>query len=98
MMKKKCVLILYFLWVRDQWDEAIAQVTCTGLVMPVTFTNFLEQISCNLDAHDGPRLAYLLRVTGPHVKDLLREFKNPTVSINRSRDPPLGRGKRPDGP
>jgi hypothetical protein len=49
-------------------------------VMPVTFTNYLEQISHNLDAHDGPRLAYLLRVTGPHVKDLLREFKNPTVS------------------
>lgn len=49
-------------------------------VMPVTFTNFLEQIAHNLDAHDGPRLAYLLRVTGPHVKDLLREFKNPTVS------------------
>jgi len=47
--------------------------------MPVTFTNFLEQISHNLDAHDGPRLAYLLRVTGPHVKDLLREFKNPTL-------------------
>ncbi|KAF9782252.1 hypothetical protein BJ322DRAFT_1075075 [Thelephora terrestris] len=47
--------------------------------MPVTFTNYLEQISHNLDAHDGPRLAYLLRVTGPHVKDLLREFKNPTL-------------------
>jgi len=57
-------------------------VTCTGSVMPVTFTNFLEQISQNLDAHDGPRLAYLLRVTGPHVKDLLREFKNPTVSTD----------------
>lgn len=51
--------------------------------MPVTFTNFLEQISHHLDAHDGPRLAYLLRVTGPHVKDLLREFKNPTVSTTR---------------
>lgn len=58
--------------------------------MPVTFTNFLEQISYNLDAHDGPRLAYLLRVTGPHVKDLLREFKNPTVSKTQSRDPCLG--------
>lgn len=64
--------------------------------MPVTFTNFLEQISHNLDAHDGPRLAYLLRVTGPHVKDLLREFKNPTVSTatlytrrNRSDGPRL---------
>jgi hypothetical protein len=57
--------------------------------MPVTFTNYLEQISFNLDAHDGPKLAYLLRVTGPHVKDLLREFKNPTVSTSQSRDPPL---------
>jgi len=61
--------------------------------MPVTFTNFLEQISHNLDAHDGPRLAYLLRVTGPHVKDLLREFKNPTVSTNRPRDPLLAGGR-----
>ena len=66
---------------RDAADQGAAvQVTCIQLVMPVTFTNFLEQISYNLDAHDGPRLAYLLRVTGPHVKDLLREFKNPTVS------------------
>ena len=63
--------------------------------MPVTFTNFLEQISHSLDAHDGPRLAYLLRVTGPHVKDLLREFKNPTVSTNRSL---LVRGKRNRSP
>jgi hypothetical protein len=53
--------------------------------MPVTFTNFLEQISHNLDAHDGPRLAYLLRITGPHVKDLLREFKNPSVSTSDPR-------------
>ena len=66
-------------------DEAILRtVTCTRLVMPVTFTDFLEQISYTLDAYDGPRLAYLLRVTGPHVKDLLREFKNPTVSTTHS--------------
>ena len=66
-------------------EEAIRSVTCTPSVMPVTFTNFLEQISHNLDAYDGPRLAYLLRVTGPHVKDLLREFKNPTVSTSHPR-------------
>ena len=66
-------------------------VTCTGSVMPVTFTNFLEQISQNLDAHDGPRLAYLLRITGPHVKDLLREFRNPTVSTNRRLEEGNGR-------
>jgi hypothetical protein len=63
--------------------------------MPVTFTDFLEQISYNLDAHDGPKLAYLLRVTGPHVKDLLREFKNPTVSTNQSRDPLENRSNVP---
>ena len=70
-------------------------IFCGYRVMPVTFTNFLEQISYNLDAHDGPRLAYLLRVTGPHVKDLLREFKNPTVSKTQSRDPCLGEESGP---
>ena len=72
----------------------MSKVTCTRVVMPFTFTNFLEQISHNLDAHDGPRLAYLLRITGPHVKDLLREFKNPSVSTNHLRDP----RRRSDGP
>ena len=33
----------------------------------------------------GPHLAYLLRPTSPHAKDLIKEFKNPTVSDNLLR-------------
>lgn len=98
-----CHCVLYIIAVTSgsegESDEAIGNVTCTKSAMPVTFTDYLAQISHNLDAHDGPRLAYLLRVTGPHVKDLLREFKNPTVSTNQSRDPLcLLRGERSGGP
>jgi hypothetical protein len=47
--------------------------------MPLTFSNYILQLSESLDAQDGLQLAYLLRPTGPHSKDLLKEFRNPTV-------------------
>ena len=31
----------------------MSKVTCTRVVMPFTFTNFLEQISYSFDAYDG---------------------------------------------
>ena len=32
-----------------------------------------------LGNEDGSRLAFLLRPTSPHAKDLIRSFNNPTV-------------------
>lgn len=47
--------------------------------MAVPFTTFLVQLLESVNAEDGQRLAYLLRPTSPHGKDLVKEFKNPSV-------------------
>lgn len=47
--------------------------------MAVPFTTFLVQLLESVHAEDGQRLAYLLRPTSPHGKDLVKEFKNPSV-------------------
>ena len=47
--------------------------------MAVPFTTFLLQLLESVHAEDGQRLAYLLRPTSPHGKDLVKEFRNPSV-------------------
>lgn len=53
----------------------------TSFSMPISFSTYIFQISEALEQEDGPKLAYLLRPTSPQSKDLLREFRNPTVSL-----------------
>jgi len=36
-----------------------------------------------IQSENGPNLAYLLRPTSPHGKDLVKEFRNPTVCPRR---------------
>lgn len=58
--------------------------------MPVDFSTFITQLNDALLAENGLNLAYLLRPTSPHGKDLVKEFRNPTVNIyrlTRSLDP-----------
>jgi hypothetical protein len=49
--------------------------------MPITFSIFLTQLATALQGENGPDLAYLLRPTSPHGKDLLKELRSPTVFI-----------------
>lgn len=49
--------------------------------MPMDFTTFTSQLNDALVAENGPNLAYLLRPTSPHGKDLVKEFRNPTVYL-----------------
>ncbi|KAJ7034140.1 hypothetical protein C8F04DRAFT_956763 [Mycena alexandri] len=42
------------------------------------FTTFLTQINDALNAENGPNLAYLLRPTSPHGKQLVKGFRSPT--------------------
>ncbi|KAH7930624.1 hypothetical protein BV22DRAFT_1028085 [Leucogyrophana mollusca] len=44
----------------------------------MTFSTFLAQLGETVQAENGPNLAYLLRPTSPHGKDLVKEFRNPT--------------------
>ncbi|KAJ6532270.1 hypothetical protein DFH09DRAFT_1044228 [Mycena vulgaris] len=46
--------------------------------MPMDFSTFLTQINDALNAENGPNLAYLLRPTSPHGKDLVKGFRSPT--------------------
>ncbi|EPQ59050.1 hypothetical protein GLOTRDRAFT_34717 [Gloeophyllum trabeum ATCC 11539] len=46
--------------------------------MPLTFSEYLVQLTESVTNEDGPTLAYLLRPTSPHGKDLVKEFRNPT--------------------
>lgn len=46
--------------------------------MPVDFSTYITQLNDALLAENGPNLAYLLRPTSPHGKDLVKEFRNPT--------------------
>ena len=47
--------------------------------MPMDFPAFTTQLNDALLAENGPNLAFLLRPTSPHGKDLVKEFRNPTV-------------------
>ena len=47
--------------------------------MPVTYTQFLTLIATALRDENGLDLAYLIRPISPHGKDLVKEFRNPTV-------------------
>ncbi|KAI6127354.1 hypothetical protein EDD16DRAFT_1690586 [Pisolithus croceorrhizus] len=46
--------------------------------MTVPFSTFLLQLAQAVAEEDGQRLAYLLRPTSPHGKDLVKEFRNPS--------------------
>ena len=50
--------------------------------MPMDFSTFIVQLNDAIVAENGPNLAYLLRPTSPHGKDLVKEFRNPTVSTS----------------
>jgi hypothetical protein len=47
--------------------------------MPVTYTQFLTLIATALREENGLDLAYLIRPVSAHGKDLVKEFRNPTV-------------------
>lgn len=47
--------------------------------MPMSYTQFLTQVATALHEEDGLTLAFLIRPTSPHGKDLVKEFRNPTV-------------------
>jgi hypothetical protein len=46
--------------------------------MPMNFSVFLTQLATALQSENGPDLAFLLRPTSPHGKDLLKELRSPT--------------------
>jgi hypothetical protein len=46
--------------------------------MPITFSIYLTHLANALQGENGGDLAYLLRPTSPHGKDLVKEFRNPT--------------------
>ena len=50
--------------------------------MPMDFSTFIVQLNDAIIVENGPNLAYLLRPTSPHGKDLVKEFRNPTVSTS----------------
>jgi len=43
------------------------------------FATYVVQLNDAIINENGPNLAYLLRPTNPHGKDLVKEFRNPTV-------------------
>jgi hypothetical protein len=47
--------------------------------MPMEFSTYIVQLNDAILLENGPNLAYLLRPTSPHGKDLVKEFRNPTV-------------------
>jgi hypothetical protein len=48
-------------------------------LMPVTYTQFLTLIATALRDENGLDLAYLIRPVSSHSKDLIKEFRNPSV-------------------
>jgi hypothetical protein len=48
-------------------------------LMPVTYSQFLTLIASALRDENGLDLAYLIRPVSSHSKDLIKEFRNPTV-------------------
>ena len=51
-----------------------------GFICDMDLGTYLIQINDALTAENGANLAYLLRPTGPHGKDLVRLFRNVNVS------------------
>jgi hypothetical protein len=49
--------------------------------MPVTYSQFLTLIATALRDENGLDLAYLIRPVSSHSKDLIKEFRNPTVRL-----------------
>jgi hypothetical protein len=71
----------------DDQIRQIRMITSAGHVnIPVlktramlNFSEYLYQLAETLTASDGPKLAYLLRPTSPHGKELVKQFRNTTV-------------------
>ena len=61
---------------------ARVRVTCTiaGSLTVMNFPAYLYQLAETLAASEGPKLAYLLRPTSPHGKELVKQFRNTTVT------------------
>ncbi|KAG6850189.1 hypothetical protein H0H93_016617 [Arthromyces matolae] len=51
--------------------------------MPMDMMSYMTQLNDTIIAENGPNLAYLLRPTSPHAKDLLKEFRNPVRPMFR---------------
>lgn len=51
------------------------------LIMAHGFSDYLTDLSDVIINQQGPQLAYLLRPTGPHAENLLKDIRNPTVCI-----------------
>ena len=58
---------------------SVSSLITTSSTMPIDFSTYLIHISEAINTENGPNLAYLLRPTSPHGKDLVKEFRNPTV-------------------
>ena len=58
-------------------------------LMPVTYTQFLTLIASALRDENGLDLAYLIRPVSSHSKDLIKEFRNPTVRRGSLQPVPL---------
>ena len=56
-------------------------------LMPVTYSQFLTLVASALRDENGLDLAYLIRPVSSHSKDLIKEFRNPTV--RRGSYPPI---------
>ena len=67
---------------RRVFGQATYHYSATGygeLLMAMDFATFVVQLNDAIICENGPNLAYLLRPTSPHGKDLVKEFRNPTV-------------------
>ncbi|KAF6761987.1 hypothetical protein DFP72DRAFT_1061270 [Ephemerocybe angulata] len=51
--------------------------------MPMEFTTYLTNLADAITNENGPNLAFLLRPTSPHGKDLVKEFRNPNREMFR---------------
>ncbi len=49
--------------------------------MAVKLADYLLMLAEAIGDRQGPHLAYLLRPTSSHAKDLIKEFRNPTVRL-----------------
>ena len=47
--------------------------------MAVSFSEYMGMLAEAVSRQQGPHLAFLLRPTSPHAKDLRKEFRDPTV-------------------
>ena len=52
--------------------------------MPMEFSAYIIQLNDAILLENGPNVDYLLRPTSPHGKDVVKEFRNPTVGNGRS--------------